>query len=201
MIEQTIVIRIAKPEDAEELLSIYAPYVEWTAITFEYTVPTVEEFRERLYNTLKKYPYLVAEQNGEILGYAYAGPFKAKAAYAWSVETSIYVKAGERRRGLGRLLYEALERQLKKQGILNLYACIAYPEIEDEYLTEDSVHFHKKMGYRMIGTFYQCGYKFHRWYHMVWMEKMIGEHLEHQPMVKAFYDGDKEKEKVYGEDK
>lgn len=181
-----VLIRVAKPEDAQALLSIYAPYVEQTAITFEYIVPSVEEFRKRIENTLKKYPYLVAERNGEIIGYAYAGPFKAKAAYSWSVETSIYLKSGEKRRGLGRRLYEELEERLKKQGILNLYACIAYPETEDEHLTKDSVYFHEKMGYRIIGTFYQCGYKFHRWYHMVWMEKMIGKHLEHQPEALEF---------------
>ena len=84
-------IRPAKPEDAEKLLAIYAPYVEQTAITFEYEVPTVEEFRERIHNTLKKYPYLVAEQGGEPVGYAYVGPFHDRPAYDWAVETSIYV--------------------------------------------------------------------------------------------------------------
>lgn len=179
-------IRVATPEDVKELLAIYAPYVEETAITFEYTVPTAEEFAGRMKKTLTRYPYLVAEKDGELLGYAYAGPFKAKAAYDWSVETTIYVKKDCKRSGIGRLLYAELEKCLKKQGILNLYACIAYPECEDEHLTKDSVRFHEKLGYRMIGTFYQCGYKFNRWYHMVWMEKMIGEHEENQPPVADF---------------
>ena len=82
-------IRPVKPEDAEKLLAIYAPYVEQTAITFEYEVPTVEEFREQIHNTLKKYPYLVAEQGGEPVGYAYVGPFHDRPAYDWAVETSI----------------------------------------------------------------------------------------------------------------
>lgn len=182
----SIAVRLATLEDAAELLAIYAPYVEQTAITFEYVVPTVEEFEARIRNTLKKYPYLVAEQHGEILGYAYAGEFKSRAAYAWNVETSIYIKQGKKRMGLGRLLYAELERLLKQQGVLNLYACIAYPEEEDEHLTRDSVAFHERLGYRMIGTFYQCGYKFNHWYHMVWMEKLIGEHRKLQPPITRF---------------
>ena len=93
-------IRVATPEDAKELLAIYAPYVEETAITFEYTVPTAEEFAGRMKKTLTRYPYLVAEKEGELLGYAYAGPFKAKAAYDWSVETTIYVKKDCKRSGI-----------------------------------------------------------------------------------------------------
>lgn len=97
-----ISIRVATPEDAEELLAIYAPYVENTAITFEYTVPSVAEFRQRIENTLNNYPYLVAVSQGEIVGYAYAGEFKAREAYAYSVETSVYVKQGMTRGGIGR---------------------------------------------------------------------------------------------------
>lgn len=112
-------IRIAALQDAEALLAIYRPYVEQTAITFEYEVPTLEEL-------------------------------------------------------------------LKRQGILNLNACIAYPEAEDAHLTKDSVFFHKKMGYREVGIFHQCGYKFDRWYHMIWMEKAIGEHEAFPMPVKPF---------------
>ena len=119
-------------DDAEKLLEIYAPYVKETAISFEYEVPAVEEFRERIRKTMEKYPYLVAESQGEILGYCYAGPFHSRKAYEKSVEMSIYVQAGQRRRGVGRSLYLALEERLKVQGIRNLYACIAWPEQEDE---------------------------------------------------------------------
>lgn len=128
-------IRPAKPEDAEKLLAIYAPYVEQTAITFEYEVPTVEEFRERIHNTLKKYPYLVAEQGGEPVGYAYVGPFHDRPAYDWAVETSIYVDQNKKRMGIGKKLHEALEEDLRNRGFLNMNACIAYPAQEDEYLT------------------------------------------------------------------
>lgn len=181
-----IVIRPAVPEDLEELLAIYTPYAEETAITFEYKAPTMEEFKERMEKIQKMYPWLVAEADGEILGYAYAGTFKDRPAYDWSVETSIYVKLGQKRNGIGTRLYEALEECLSRQGILNVNACIALPEQEDEYLTNDSVRFHEKIGYREVGVFHKCGYKFNRWYHMIWMEKMIGEHLEHQPEVVPF---------------
>lgn len=183
-----ILIRTATEDDAEELLAIYAPYVEQTAITFEYDVPSEDEFRKRISHTLEKYPYLVAEENGKIAGYAYVSPFKERAAYDWSVETSIYVDMAQKRKGIGRLLYDRLEEILKKQGILNVNACIGYPQIDDEYLTKDSVHFHERLGYHMVGTFHQCGYKFGRWYDMVWMEKFIGEHSTqgNQPDVIPF---------------
>ena len=183
-----ISIRTATEDDAEELLAIYAPYVKQTAITFEYDVPSKKDFKSRISHTLEKYPYLVAEEDGKIVGYAYVSPFKERAAYDWSVETSIYVDMIQKRKGIGRLLYDRLEEILKKQGILNVNACIGYPQIDDEYLTKDSVYFHEKLGYHMVGTFHQCGYKFNRWYDMVWMEKFIGEHSmqRNQPDVIPF---------------
>ncbi len=180
-----ITTRIATAADAKALLAIYTPYVEQTAITFEYDVPTLEEFKTRIHNTLQKYPYIVAETDSEIVGYAYASPFKARPAYNWCVETSIYVRQNQRQKGIGRVLYTELEKILKKQGILNVNACIAYPQVEDEYLTQDSVRFHERLGYSMVGTFHKCGYKYGRWYDMVWMEKFIGKHCEknNQPPV------------------
>ena len=173
---ENIVIRSASVKDAEALLNIYAYYVENTAITFEYDVPTLEEFQQRIANTLKKYPYLVAEKEGTILGYAYAGVLKDRAAYDWSAETTIYLKYDAVKCGLGRMLYEALETEMKKRGFLNLYACIGYPIEEDEYLTRNSAEFHAHLGYQIVGEFHKCGYKFGRWYNMIWMEKLIGEH-------------------------
>ena len=181
--DSKIQIRVAMPQDAGALLNIYAYYVENTAITFEYEVPSVQEFVDRICRTLVKYPYLIAEIEGEAVGYAYAGNFKERAAYDWSVETSIYVHKDKRGMGIGKRLYEALENILRFQNILNLNACIACPAKEDEYLTKDSVLFHEKFGYSMVGKFHACGYKFNRWYDMVWMEKMIGEHLEKQPPI------------------
>lgn len=186
MKKQDMIIRIASPDDASALRNIYAPYVEHTAISFEYDVPSEQEFAERIRHTLLKYPYLVAETGGEIVGYAYAGSFKDRAAYDWAAETTIYVKMDKKRMGIGSRLHEAMEHILKEQNLLNLNACIACPEEDDEYLTKDSILFHEKLGYRFVGKFRLCGYKFNRWYHMVWMEKHIGDHLQFQPAVKSF---------------
>ncbi len=186
MLETDIKIRVATERDAKALLEIYSEYVEKTAITFEYVVPTVEEFSERISVVLQKHPYLVAEYEGKIIGYAYASEFKNRAAYDWCVEITVYVHSDCRNMGAGRHLYDKLEAILSKQGILNLNACIAYPEKEDEYLTKASVSFHEKLGYQLVGRFHKCGYKFNRWYDMVWMEKHIGCHKENQPPVKLF---------------
>ena len=174
--EAVISIRNAAVSDAERLLEIYDYYVNNTAITFEYVTPSPVEFRGRIEKTMQHYPYLVIEKDGRIAGYAYAGPFKSRAAYDWSCEMSIYLDRNSKKCGLGRMLYEALEAELRKMGILNLYACISYPETEDEYLTTNSAGFHAHLGYKTAGRFHKCGYKFGRWYDMIWMEKIIGKH-------------------------
>lgn len=181
-----VTIRIASPSDAPELLAIYAPYITKTAISFEYDVPSVEEFADRIRTTLEKYPYLAAESDGHIVGYCYVSILHGRQAYDWSVETSIYVDQNCKRMGIGKKLHDALEQALSAMGILNLYACIAFPIGEDPYLTEDSVHFHEHLGYTHTAHFHKCGYKFNRWYDIVWMEKTIGKHLECQPAVKNF---------------
>lgn len=170
------IIRPATPDDAAALLRVYGPYVEKTAITFEYEVPTLEEFRRRIETTLVQYPYLIAQQAGEVVGYAYAGPFHTRAAYAWAVETSIYVRMDSKRQGIGGELHQALESVLKAQGYRNMNACIAVPEVEDEYLTRNSIQFHRHLGYNWVGAFPQSAYKFGRWYGTSWMEKPIGPH-------------------------
>ncbi len=205
-----IKIRSANIDDAAALQAIYKPYVEGTAITFEYETPSVEVFAERIRETLEKFPYLVLERTEgdaenvmtvaglestkgsectsglecaeggnctEILGYCYAGVFKGRAAYSRSVETSIYVKMGEHGKGYGRALYSELEKELKARGILNAYACIASPKQYSTRLDNSSQKFHEHMGYSLVGTFNDCAYKFGQWYNMIWMEKMLGEHL------------------------
>ncbi len=179
-------IRIEKvtTNDTKELLKIYRPYVEDTAITFEYEVPSEEEFAERIRTISAKYPYIKAvDEKGSILGYAYATSFKGRAAYDWAVETTVYLREDCRGKGVGKVIYGALEDILQKMGILNLNACIAVPKTEDPHLTDGSVHFHKKMGYKSVGIFHDCGYKFNTWYHMTWMEKMVGEHVSDQSPV------------------
>ena len=169
-------IRVARESDAAALRDIYAPYVERTAVSFEYEAPDVATFLERIRHVQERYPYLVAEIDGRIVGYAYVSPFKEREAYAWAVETTIYIREGWKGKGCGKQLYLALEKILKKQNIQNLNACIAYTEQEDEHLTNASMEFHSHMGYQLVGTFHKCGYKFGKWYDMIWMEKMIGEH-------------------------
>ena len=141
-----VMIRFATEEDAEELLRIYSYYVENTAITFEYDTPALDEFKYRIRTIKAMYPYLVSEVDGKIVGYAYANTFKDRAAYDWAVETTIYLDKDARGKGYGKELYEALEKALKTQNITNLYACIGYPEVEDQYLTKNSVQYHEHLG-------------------------------------------------------
>lgn len=179
-----IKLRPASVDDAETLVGIYSYYVTNTAVTYEWDVPTVEEFRNRIKNVTAKFPYIVAEVDGEIVGYAYANTFRSRIAYSWTVETSIYVKKDCRRGGIGKALLTDLETKLKEQNILNVYAVISSIEKEDEYLTHDSIKFHDKMGYKKVSEWHQCGYKFKRWYNIVIMEKMLGEHTAEPAPVK-----------------
>ena len=174
--EENMTIEKATIDDAEELLAIYAPYVRDTAVSFEYVVPSVEGFADRILQISAKYPYIKAVEDGRIIGYAYANTFKGRKAYDWSVETTVYVRKDAKRNGTGRRLYECLEQSLRKMGVLNMNACIASAKEDDEFLTNDSVYFHSKMGFTEVGRFHNSGYKFGRWYDMIWMEKMIGPH-------------------------
>ena len=179
-----ISIRFAKPEDAKELLKIYAYYVTDTAISFETEVPSEEEFKLRIEEVLKSYPYIVACKDDEILGYAYLHSFVGRKAYELSAETTIYLNPDKKKMGIGKKLYSVLEDIAKEQNITNLYSCIGYVDKEDEYLNNNSVQFHEHIGFRIVGKFENCGHKFGRWYHMVWMEKIIGEHKEIKEFLK-----------------
>lgn len=178
-----IMVRNATMLDAERILEIYDYYVRNTAITFEYETPTIVEFEKRMRNTMKKYPYLVILKDGRIEGYSYAGTFVGRAAYDWACEITVYLDHNAQKCGLGRRIYEALENELRKMGILNLYACIGCPDEDDEYLTTNSADFHAHLGFLKVGEFHKCGYKFDRWYNMIWMEKVIGKHEEKQPSM------------------
>lgn len=174
-----ITVRMAEISDAEELLAIYAPYVTKTAITFEYEIPSLREFEDRIQKIRERYPYLAAVENGKIIGYSYARAFGERAAYARSAETVLYIEENCRGKGVGTLLYHTLEEILKKQNITNLYACIAATnDPADRYLTNASPSFHEALGYHKVGHFSNCGYKFGCWYDMVRMEKFIGVHEE-----------------------
>ena len=148
-----ITIRIATVEDAESIQKIYAPYVLNTTITFELEPPTVKEMADRIRHTLEKYPYLVAVEEGEVIGYAYAGTLYDRRAYDHSAELSIYIDDRKRHKGIGHLLYNALIDYLTRMNITNLYGCITYPN-------DASIAFHEKYGFKEAAHFHECGYKF-----------------------------------------
>ncbi|KGM36966.1 GNAT family N-acetyltransferase [Streptococcus sinensis] len=170
-------IRLANPSDAATLLDIYAPYVENTAITFEYEVSTIEDFGNRIAKTLEKYPYLVAEEDGLILGYAYASTYYARAAYDWAVELSVYVSQDARGKGVGSKLYDKLEDMLDQMGYIHFLACISLPN-------QDSLAFHAKRGYQQVAHFPKIGYKFERWYDIVWLQKSLDKVTEPIKLLK-----------------
>ena len=181
-----ILIRVATESDAAQLRNIYAPYVERTAVSFEYEAPDAATFLERIRHVQAKYPYLVAESDGELLGYAYAGSFHTREAYSWSAEASIYLRMDCRRMGIGSVLYRALEAALRAMGVRRLYTSIAVPDEPDAQLTLDSVHFHAAMGYHTVGEFHHCGWKFGRWYSTVWMEKVLDPDTSAPSPLKPF---------------
>ena len=159
-------VRLATVQDVPRILEIYKPYVENTAISFEYKVPTLEEFTQRFLKITAQFPWLVWEEQGVILGYAYGSlPFE-RAAYQWSAEASVYLCENARGKGIGRKLYAALAQLLQKQGYLKVYAIITTAN-------EASVAFHRAVGYRHTAAFPDCGYKFGKWHGTVWMEKEL----------------------------
>ena len=174
----TIIIRDAREDDIPHLCEIYKYYTENTAISFECAAPDEEEFLSRMKRIKQFYPYLTAELNGQVIGYAYAAPFVGRKAYEHSCELTIYLDRDHLKYGCGKLLYNTLEEILSKMGIINMYACIGSTENEDEYLTNNSPEFHEYMGFRQVGFFGKCGRKFGRWYDMIWMEKLIGKHID-----------------------
>ncbi|MDR2505561.1 MAG: GNAT family N-acetyltransferase [Oscillospiraceae bacterium] len=166
-------IRFADISDAAEILGIYKPYVEETVITFEYDVPTIAEFVRRITETRKTYPYLVYEEDGNVIGYAYAGAVRERKAYQWTCELSVYVKKEMYSRGIGKALYEKLLEYLKLQNFKIVYAVITAPNPQSE-------KFHERFGFTNIAVFKKTGYKMGEWLDVLWMEKVIGE-FEDEP--------------------
>ena len=160
-------IRFASAEDTEAILEIYAPYIENTYVTFEYDVPSVDAFRERIEGIIKKYPWLVYEENGKILGYAYAGPDRTRAAYQWTCESSIYISEEAKGRGIGTALYDELFKILKKQNF-----CICYALIVDDNVSSIEMHI-KKYGFTEAGHLRNTGYKHGAWHGIIELEKIL----------------------------
>ena len=168
-------IRQVQLSDAEQILKVYAPFITGTCISFEYVVPSIEEFTQRIAGISAEYPYIVLEADGEIVGYAYAHRYLERVAYSWDVEVTIYLAPKVQGKGLGVVLYDALEKLLALQNIKNLYSCITGDNVH-------SIEMHRSMGYELIGTFPKAGFKHDRWLDVVWMAKTIGE-KENAPMA------------------
>ena len=159
-------IRFARPSDIPAILDIYGPYVLNTAISFEYTVPSLEEFTQRFQQITRQFPWLVWEEDGKILGYAYGSLPFGRAAYRWCAASSIYLAPSAHGRGIGRKLYAALEALLRKQGYRKTYAIITSDN-------PGSLRFHEKTGFRFVAELPDCGFKFGNFYGVVWMEKLL----------------------------
>ena len=159
-------IRLATEADIPRILKIYGPYVTDTAISFEYTVPTLPEFTQRFHNITADFPWLVWEENRKVLGYAYGSLPFSRAAYRWCASAYIYLDPAARGRGIGKKLYAALEALLQAQGYRKIYAVITSSNPASRI-------FHEKMGYRFVAEFPECGYKFGKFYGVIWMEKPL----------------------------
>ena len=159
-------IRLATVEDADAVRAIYAPCVEDTPISFEYDPPTAAEMGRRIETTTGTHPWLVCVLDGSVVGYAYAGPFSARAAYRWTVEVSTYVDADHRGRGVGRALYESLLAVLTRQGFVEAYAGVALPN-------EASVALHESVGFVHHTTYPDVGYKLGAWHDVGWWRRPL----------------------------
>ena len=169
--EQMTCVRAAAPQDAVRLLEIYTPFVisedsSLSNVSFELETPSLEEFRQRIVDISTKFPYLVAQVGDELWGYVYCHPYRERLAYQWSVEVTIYLAPVGQGKGLGRVLYEAMEEILRLQGITMAYSCITLGN-------EHSIKMHEALGYRLIGTFSKSGYKNGQWLDTVWLEKEL----------------------------
>src|SRR5215467_3029678 len=166
-------IRLATPDDAEEVRAIYAPYCH-TPISFETEPPSVEEMRGRLTKVLGQCPWLVCEEGGEVLGYAYATQHRERAAYRWSVDTAVYVRQGRQRRGVGRALYTSLLAVLPLQGYFNAYAGVTLPN-------PASVGLHEAMGFQPVGVYRQVGFKCGSWHDVAWFQRDLQPRPDQPP--------------------
>lgn len=167
-------LRFARPGDAAALLGIYARYID-TSVTFEYVLPSEEEFRNRIESISRNYPYLVHETDGVIDGYAYAHPFHERAAYQWSAELSVYLAPDARGRGLGREMYTALIRLLRPMGIRTVYALVTHPNAPSDRL-------HLSMGFAVAGVTHNAGYKAGAWRDVTIYEKNIAPYDDPAPL-------------------
>jgi L-amino acid N-acyltransferase YncA len=156
-------IRFAEPADAAGILAIYGPYCESTCVSFEIVAPTLEQMQERIRRITADYPWIIAELDGQIIGYVYASRHHERAAYRWSVDVAVYIAPGQHRRGVGRILYETLFSILREQGLFKAFAGITLPN-------SGSVGLHESMGFRPVAVLEGIGHKFGRWLDVGWWQ-------------------------------
>ena len=162
-------ITVTKDDHIKDILDIYSYYIINSPATFEIDIPEYDEFKSRVYNIQKKYPYLTALYNNKIVGFAYAAPLRTRKAYDYSCETTIYIHHEYLNKSIGKALYNKLFDYIKKQNIINIYACITSSN-------KESVLFHEKYGFEKVAHFHKCGYKFNLWHDILWLEKIISNH-------------------------
>jgi phosphinothricin acetyltransferase len=174
------VIRVAEPRDAVAVAEIYAPYVMETAISFESEPPSANEMSARMKRTLERYPWLVHEEDGRVLGYAYASELRTRAAYRWSVEASVYVRESAQGKSIGRGLYLELFRLLVSQGFVTVFGGITLPN-------DKSVRFHEALGFTHVGSFPKVGFKFGVWHDVGFWQRPLCDELPATPEEPAWF--------------
>jgi|SRR6185436_8193327 len=171
-------IRLITPDDADHVLEIYKPYVLNTYITFEYDVPSSEEWKNKIEKITVKYPWLVCTYKDEITGYAYGSTHRDRTAYQWSPESTVYMSEKFHRKGIARVLYETLFAMLKLQGYINVYAGVGLPNTKSE-------EFHKALGFTELGIFKNVGYKLGAWHDTKWFQLHLSPHTINPPPPKS----------------
>ncbi len=164
-------IRLITEKDTSAVLEIYRPYVLNSVISFEYEVPSYQEYQERIHNVIAEYPWLVCLYDDEIIGFAYAGKHRYRTAYQWSPECTVYLAPKVHRQGIARILYEALFSILRLQGYFNVFAGVALPN-------EKSIGFHKALGFEEIGIFKKVGYKHGNWHDTQWFQLQLSAYID-----------------------
>jgi phosphinothricin acetyltransferase len=158
-------LRLATTDDADQVRDVYAPYCQ-TPISFELEPPSVDEMHRRMSAVLDQNAWLVCADVGMIVGYAYAAPHRERAAYRWSVDTSVYIHERHHRRGIGRALYTSLFQLLRHQGYVNAYAGVTLPN-------PGSVGLHEALGFTPVGVYTQVGYKYGAWHDVGWYQLLL----------------------------
>lgn len=157
-------IRFARPADAKAIHAIYAHYARETAVTFADEAPSAAHYAAQIAD--RRYPFLVAEEDGQVAGFVYAGEFRTKAAFRWDVELTLYLAPGQTGRGLGSALMSACLTLLAAQGYVNAYSCVTLPN-------PASIALHRRFGFAELGVFPRTGYKLGRWHDVIWLTKPL----------------------------